>query len=711
MKFGKKLWTIALLFCLALTLGLAGCGGNTDDPGKTDGPGTQGGNENPPATTYSVTLTKNFEDAMGTATLSAPASGDKYAKDELVTLTVTVNDGYVLESVTVGSEKVELEGGTYSFKVKEDATVTVSMRALAYYTVTLNKVGDGGTVKIAPEANADGKYLENTAITLTATENYGYKASVKVNGAEVSLSDSAYVFRIEKDTTIDVTYAERGTYAVTANFDAAMCDVAYYGKLEDGSMGNIPLVSGNATEIYEGETVFTAIPKGGYKIVSVTVDGKDVTLDGNGFTANVDKAITIAVESAWDVKSLTSLAGEFDLADDVWYTFTLTERSVFDFSANNYVAYASFYKVETVAEPAHGEDGDKPVWTFNDDDRTIQAVHAFEAGTYVARFTSNTGDGVGSSKLVITQVELLSFELPAHFCGSWQSTDVVENDSDTDDHIWSMYVDTDCFVLKKKDSSGVYRIVDATVTTEQGEYFVTVDDTLYVFMPAYNLVGTLALYKQDAPIIFLPNPLPDIKPPKELVGTYEGMDEDDEAVADLTVTENGITWDGKPLTLLAEISLEGAGLGAASPAALYEGKLYMISAQPAGSTDPDDPEAPLTYAIMLIDPEAGTTIMFTPKAEQGGVTIDAKFHGTWTCKVATHALNGYTLEITADNIVVKDASGQTVETTVGTHTYRNVDYPSFTVNGVTYFLYSVAHGQLTVYPAAGSFTPNTFVKA
>ena len=97
----KKIATLALLLCAALSVGLFSACTN----GK--GPDTP----TPPADdAYTVTLTKNFTDAMGTATLT-PAAGEngKYAKDTLVTLNVTVNAGYKLTSVKVGSEDVELE--------------------------------------------------------------------------------------------------------------------------------------------------------------------------------------------------------------------------------------------------------------------------------------------------------------------------------------------------------------------------------------------------------------------------------------------------------------------------------------------------------------------------------------------------------------------------------------------------------------------------
>lgn len=730
MKAIKKLWALVLIFCTAAILGLVGCNGSTDGPGPDPDDG------DPTPTTYSVTLTKNFSEEMGTASLSAPASGDKYAKEELVTLTVTVNEGYLVESVTVGSESVELEEGKYSFKVRSDTQVTVSMRAIGYYSVTVGDFDASmGSVSVTPKAGADGTYVEGTQLTLAVSAKYGYKLlSVKVNGSDVTLDESGeYSFTIEKDTAVDVTFGELKKYKMTFYFYETMCSIAYYGVTDDGEEGYLPLAPETETEIYEGETLFSVIPEGGYDIYSVVVNGEEVTLSDQSFTLNVGEElqdgngkIIVVVSCIFVFTTLDSLAGEYDLAKDAWYSFTLESPAVFEFSASNYVAYAAFFPMTQTDSSDDGSTwtvGDEPVWKFNDDDRSNYAINIFEAGTYMARFSANTGDGAATSKLTVTQLPYLDFEIKDIRANSYVSLDGQ----------YKLYLGSHYLAIKDKDGHALDATVTRTTDDKGAHTHVAFGGKTYLLgtkMPTFHsddpdgsgeeyvatpvdgLIVSLFIKTGDTvteEIDFRPDPLPkDITIAEELAGTYTGTtydaDEKDIPVeGDLVVRGNTIKWGEKEITLLRSLAVcsdlnevpENLSVGYCKEEVFF---LFAIFSDNV-------------YRIGISGGSYPNQVTFSPKEDQGGVTIEERFFGTWTCKIETAPLYGYTLVITANNIVVTDANGRNVQTTLGTHTYRNTVYTSFTVNGATYFLYNIMRGSLIVCPTEGTITNITFVAA
>ncbi len=615
-----------------------------------------------PPQTFSVTLVKQFTEEMGTASLSAPKNGEKYEKDELVTLTVSVNSGYVLESVTVGGESVELDGGGYSFRVKADVEVTVAMRAIAYYGVTVSVSDENmGTAEVTPEPGADGKYREHTEVTLTVKAKSDYKlVSVKVDGEAKELTpEGTYSFTVEKDTQIEVTFAELEEFNVSVKLDEKMCDVTYIGSDKQ------------ATSLKEGgtfrentELALTVVLNGGYKLKSVTVNGTPATMTGNGFIVTVTGDLKIVIECEWDVTSLTSLAGEYALKDDKWYTFTLAEGTVFEFSADNYMAYAAVYKVAQVAEP--GKD-DKPVWSFFNTDH---AFHAFEAGTYVARLSSNTGDGTLETTLTVSYISpVLAVSFPEAFRGNWKSTD----------DAYTLLLDENWLILKDKSGS----TVTTAVQSDGDSYTITVGGSQYELMP-YGVEGTLGFFQKGAATpqtLFLPDPLPEFVVPAALFGDYEDAKGGSD---DLSLSTNGIKWGEKELILLSELPYgKDPQVKEVSAGVYYDGdtdEVYQLTAKEAGK-----------HPVITLSNSTGT-YQFTYKEEQPPMTFSSEYLGTW---VGTGTLSGYRFVIEEHNITItKD--GQPVETTLGQYESKSGFFPTFTLDGVEYYLGTVVRGSITV---------------
>ena len=95
-------------------------------------------------------------------------------------LTLTINalpQGKKLVSVTFGDEPLEAnEDGTYTFTVTADATLTVTLADIAYYTVTLPEAVENGTLTVmkgdvALNPGENTQIEEGTTLTITATPN------------------------------------------------------------------------------------------------------------------------------------------------------------------------------------------------------------------------------------------------------------------------------------------------------------------------------------------------------------------------------------------------------------------------------------------------------------------------------------------------------------------------------------------------------------
>ena len=138
--------------------------------------------------------------------------------------------------------------------------------------------GEHGTV-----TSADDTYANGDTVTLTVTADPGYYVkSTELNGAAVSLnSDNEYVFTIESDSTFTAEFAEipPDSYVVTVN-------CGEHGAVTPG------------TADYESgtEVTLTVTPDSGYRVKSVTLDGKAVTLTNGKYTFKVTANCTFEAE-------------------------------------------------------------------------------------------------------------------------------------------------------------------------------------------------------------------------------------------------------------------------------------------------------------------------------------------------------------------------------------------------------------------------------
>lgn len=140
-------------------------------------------------------------------------------------LTLTINalpQGKKLVSVTFGDEPLEAnEDGTYTFTVTADATLTVTLADIAYYTVTLPEAVENGTLTVmkgdvALNPGENTQIEEGTTLTITATPNSGYEIlSLLINGEEKidEVADNTYtIASLDGDVTVEAAFSEKVLY-------------------------------------------------------------------------------------------------------------------------------------------------------------------------------------------------------------------------------------------------------------------------------------------------------------------------------------------------------------------------------------------------------------------------------------------------------------------------------------------------------------------
>ena len=206
-----------------------------------------------------------------------PGTAD-YESGTEVTLTVTPDSGYRVKSVTLDGKAVTLTNGKYTFKVTANCTFEAEFEEIPAdrYTVTV-KCGEHGTVT---PGTAD--YESGTEVTLTVTPDSGYRVkSVTLDGKAVTLTNGKYTFKVTANCTFEAEFEEipADRYTVT---------------VKCGEHGTV--TPGTADYESGTEVTLTVTPDSGYRVKSVTLDGKAVTLTNGKYTFKVTANCTFEAE-------------------------------------------------------------------------------------------------------------------------------------------------------------------------------------------------------------------------------------------------------------------------------------------------------------------------------------------------------------------------------------------------------------------------------
>ena len=207
------------------------------------------------------------------------SADNTYANGDTVTLTVTADPGYYVKSTELNGTAVSLNSDNeYVFTIESDSTFTAEFAEIPpdSYVVTVN-CGEHGTVT---PGTAD--YESGTEVTLTVTPDSGYRVkSVTLDGKAVTLTNGKYTFKVTANCKFE------------AEFEAIPAD-RYTVTVKCGEHGTV--TPGTADYESGTEVTLTVTPDSGYRVKSVTLDGKSVTLTNGKYTFKVTANCTFEAE-------------------------------------------------------------------------------------------------------------------------------------------------------------------------------------------------------------------------------------------------------------------------------------------------------------------------------------------------------------------------------------------------------------------------------
>ena len=220
-----------------------------------------------------------------------------------VKITAKADEGYQIESLTIGGKKISDVSGKTEFTsenidVSTDIEVTATFVKVYTITVTHN---ENGNVKILEPATAGGKVtvVTGTDVKISATPEINYKVSkVVVNDQEQKdvsgNNDSGYekTLTADKDYTVVITFAPN-TFNVTET------------QTENGSIS-----IGSDTVDYNGSSEITVTPDNGYAVTSVKVNDSDIDKyeTENG-------AVKFTIENITEDKNIVATFAKIQQAD------------------------------------------------------------------------------------------------------------------------------------------------------------------------------------------------------------------------------------------------------------------------------------------------------------------------------------------------------------------------------------------------------------
>lgn len=242
------------------------------------------------------TLDLIYDSTLGSVTSDTP----KGVVGDTVNVTITPNEGIVIDSVKVNGEEATVENGVLTFTaVGGTNTVEVTFKDPSAqppldtsFSVKAEYDSEKGSVSFDKTAGED--YAAPTSVVkVTITPNSGYFVeTITVNGESKDASDTEFVFQPKQgENIVKVTFKEsegpvdeKPTYSFKVTYNE-----------EGGSVvGDV-----TAGEISEGTVVkFTVTPSDNYEVKAVTFNGNALNISANG----IYEVTPIEGENTFDVR-------------------------------------------------------------------------------------------------------------------------------------------------------------------------------------------------------------------------------------------------------------------------------------------------------------------------------------------------------------------------------------------------------------------------
>lgn len=297
--FNRKLTALLLAAIIAVTLVPFAAFAETSDTNVSETVNDPSDGEDvsaPVSEDHTVTVSCG---AGGSYTLSS-TEGSRPSKHEyyyvtgdIAVLTVTAEDGYLVDTVTVDGKSVTQSEGKYTFTVTDNHAVVITFKQVATYTITVNctdeegNVVDGAFFKVNGTLYSDTARLEeNTDFTIEFIAKPGYviKQTRYFTGTRYMDIDNPHQDKLVENTGYLVVVEALDTYNASVTVG------------ENGSLKlNGATVTGN-TVIPQGiNSTLTVVPDEGYELDQLIINGEEVKVEDNSYTFTPEGDVTIEV--------------------------------------------------------------------------------------------------------------------------------------------------------------------------------------------------------------------------------------------------------------------------------------------------------------------------------------------------------------------------------------------------------------------------------
>lgn len=329
----QRLIILSALLCILIMLfTLSAC---DDSDGKNN-------NNNNNTEEYSVTL--DYDNTLGSVTVTAPANGDKYDKDEQVTVTVTPTTQYEVSSFKVDDEECALTDSTYTFAIQQNTTVSVTFEpvVITYFDITAIKFNKnrGNVVVSAPQNGS--RYVYGEEVTVTMTPNEKYRAqTITINNVTTHPINNTYTFWICFDTEISVEFIP-AVIGVNTTYQPSRGSVTLSPELPDGVQYGL-----------NEEVTVTIKCNEGFTIRNITLNGSQITLENDSYTFTVTGKVDLNVDFAGAGMSselYDTLKGQIRFNGEYYYDATDDEYDMHHLIETIYGQNDQIYQFDADAE-------------------------------------------------------------------------------------------------------------------------------------------------------------------------------------------------------------------------------------------------------------------------------------------------------------------------------------------------------------------------
>ena len=205
----------------------------------------------------------------------------KIEKGKVLTVKVEAQEDFAVDTVKFNGQVVTKESdGTYKITMADkDSTLEVTSRTLKEYEVSIlpnDRHVTGVTLKVDGK-DVSGKILEGSVVTVEVTCEAHYVVDeILMNDEELLPEDGVYTFVMPQENVeleVSSKYGNIDTKIVVDN-DAEKGDVTVE------VAGNTNYVSGTPISVeYNSEVIVKVVPKTGFVVKSLTVDGEEVAFN------------------------------------------------------------------------------------------------------------------------------------------------------------------------------------------------------------------------------------------------------------------------------------------------------------------------------------------------------------------------------------------------------------------------------------------------